>query len=167
MGHPGKRAPTVEICNSDKPFEPLAIRQHVLGPYPIDPNLIAQGIPPDDRVSFGDQIFGPVDGTPPPPGAPAPPHAGPAPAPPPGSAPPGPAPGPLPTTGPPPPAGPDGPVPEAAPSSYAPHGSGPSVAIATYDPRTGRYATPDGTVCRQSDLVAHAGTRSWKDLFPT
>ena len=32
MGHPGKRAPTVEICNSDKPYEPLAMRQHVLGP---------------------------------------------------------------------------------------------------------------------------------------
>src|ERR1700753_3722350 len=25
MGHPGKRAPTVEICNSDKPFMPLAM----------------------------------------------------------------------------------------------------------------------------------------------
>ena len=25
MGHPGKRAPTVEICNSDKPFIPIAI----------------------------------------------------------------------------------------------------------------------------------------------
>ena len=31
MGHPGKRAPTVEICNSDKPFEPLAMRQHIFG----------------------------------------------------------------------------------------------------------------------------------------
>jgi hypothetical protein len=28
MGHPGKRAPTVEICNSDKPYVPLAERQH-------------------------------------------------------------------------------------------------------------------------------------------
>ena len=51
MGHPGKRAPTVEICNSDKPFMPLAMRQHVLGPSPLDPNLLAQGIPPDDRVT--------------------------------------------------------------------------------------------------------------------
>ena len=51
MGHPGKRAPTVEICNSDKPYEPLAMRQHVLGPYPLDPNLLAQGIPPDDRMN--------------------------------------------------------------------------------------------------------------------
>ncbi|MEY8015991.1 MULTISPECIES: MCE family protein [Mycobacterium] len=134
MGHPGKRAPTVEICDSDKPFEPLAIRQHVLGPYPMDPNLIAQGIPPDDRTSFNDNIFGPVDGTPPPPSSPVP----------------------------------DGGVPAAAPSAYAPQGgAGPSVAIATYDPRTGRYAGPDGTVYRQSDLVAHAGRRSWKDLFPT
>ncbi len=31
MGNPGKRAPTVEICNSDKPYEPLAMRQHAWG----------------------------------------------------------------------------------------------------------------------------------------
>jgi phospholipid/cholesterol/gamma-HCH transport system substrate-binding protein len=146
MGHPGKRAPTVEICNSDKPFDPLALRQHALGPYPIDPNLIAQGVPPDDRVDFGDQIFGPLEGTPMPPAAPAP-------APPPMDA--------L------PPAGPDGGAPIAAPSAFAPNGSGgPSVAIATYDPQTGQYATPDGKVYRQSDLVTPAGSRSWKDLFP-
>ncbi|OBI43373.1 MCE family protein [Mycobacterium sp. E796] len=163
MGHPGKRAPTVEICDSDKPFEPLAIRQHVLGPYPADPNLIAQGVPPDDRVSFGDQIFGPVEGTPAPPAL----QAGPAPGPPPEAPRPNPAPGPLPAADPATPAGPEGSVPQAAPSAYASHRPGPSVAIATYDPRTGRYATPDGTVYRQSDLVAHAGTRSWKDLFPT
>ena len=69
MGHPGKRAPTVEICDSDKPYEPLSMRQHVLGPYPLDPNLISQGVPPDDRIDFGDRIFGPVEGTPLPPGA--------------------------------------------------------------------------------------------------
>jgi phospholipid/cholesterol/gamma-HCH transport system substrate-binding protein len=69
MGHPGKRAPTVEICNSDKPFIPLAMRQHVLGPYPLDPNLLAQGIPPDDRVTADKRIFGPVEGTPLPLGA--------------------------------------------------------------------------------------------------
>lgn len=68
MGQPGKRAPTVQICESDQPYQPLAMRQHALGPYPIDPNLIAQGIPPDDRVDFGDQIFGPPSGTPVPPG---------------------------------------------------------------------------------------------------
>jgi hypothetical protein len=64
MGHAGKRAPTVEMCNSDKPFEPLAQRQHALGPYPLDPNLVSQGIPPDDRVDLGDHIFGPIEGTP-------------------------------------------------------------------------------------------------------
>ena len=69
MGHPGKRAPTVEICDSDKPYEPLAMRQHVLGPYPLDPNLLSQGVPPDDRINLGDRIFGPVEGTPLPPGA--------------------------------------------------------------------------------------------------
>ena len=69
MGHPGKRAPTVEICNSDKPFMPLAMRQHTLGPYPLDPNLLAQGVPPDDRITGNDRIFGPVGGTPLPPGA--------------------------------------------------------------------------------------------------
>src|SRR5271168_346352 len=69
MGHPGKRAPTVEICDSDKPFEPLAMRQHVFGTYPLDPNLLAQGIPPDDRVNWNrERIFGPVEGTPLPPG---------------------------------------------------------------------------------------------------
>ncbi|WP_204081417.1 MCE family protein [Mycobacterium riyadhense] len=69
MGHPGKRAPTVEICNSDEPFMPLAMRQHVLGPYPFDPNLIAQGVPPDDRVTVNDRLFAPLEGTPLPPGA--------------------------------------------------------------------------------------------------
>jgi phospholipid/cholesterol/gamma-HCH transport system substrate-binding protein len=80
MGHPGKRAPTVEICNSDKPYEPLAMRQHFAGPYPLDPNLISQGVPLDDRVTFGDHIFGPIEGTPripPPPQLPRPPSLGP------------------------------------------------------------------------------------------
>jgi len=69
MGHPGKRAPTVQICDSDKPYEPLAMKQHVFGPYPLDPNLLSQGIPPDDRVTANNRIFGPVEGTPLPPGA--------------------------------------------------------------------------------------------------
>jgi len=69
MERPGKRAPTVEICESDKPFMPLAMRQHVFGTYPLDPNLIAQGIQPDDRVNWNrERIFGPVEGTPMPPG---------------------------------------------------------------------------------------------------
>ncbi|WP_275572467.1 MCE family protein [Mycolicibacterium vanbaalenii] len=136
---PGKRAPTVEICQSDKPYEPLAMRQHVLGPYPIDPALIAQGVPPDDRVTFNEQIFGPLDGTPMP--APTPdPAAGPAPMP---------AAGAVPT----------------APSSHGGVGDGPSVAIATYNPETGQYATPDGGVFTQSNLV-QAAPDSWEDMLP-
>lgn len=71
MRHPGKRAPTVQMCDGDQPFQPLAERQHALGPYPLDPNLVSQGVPPDDRVDFGDHIFGPVEGTPLPPAAPS------------------------------------------------------------------------------------------------
>ncbi|MGD9516947.1 MCE family protein [Mycolicibacterium sp.] len=136
---PGKRAPTVEICQSDKPYEPLAMRQHVLGPYPIDPALIAQGVPPDDRITFNEQIFGPLDGTPMP--APTPdPAAGPAPVPPAGAVP-------------------------AAPSSFGGASDGPSVAIATYNPETGQYATPDGGVFTQSNLV-QAAPDSWEDMLP-
>ncbi|OBI74934.1 MCE family protein [Mycobacterium sp. E740] len=134
MGQPGKRAPTVEMCRSDKPFEPLAIRQHAVGPYPIDPALIAQGVPPDDRVDFDERIYAPTQGTPmPPPGAPASPET------------------------------PQAPV--VAPSSSRSTAPGPSVAFATYDPQTGQYATPDGKVFRQADLVSPAGPRSWKDLL--
>jgi len=68
MGVPGKRAPTVQECDSDKPYRPLAMRQHALGPYPFDPNLASQGIAPDGRVD-NDHIFAPTEGTPPPPGA--------------------------------------------------------------------------------------------------
>ena len=60
---------TVEICNSDKPFIPIAMRQHILGPYPLDRNLLSQGIPPDDRTTADKRIFGPVEGTPLPLGA--------------------------------------------------------------------------------------------------
>jgi virulence factor Mce-like protein len=66
---PGKRAPTVQICNSDKEFEPLAMRQHATGPSPIDPSLIAQGIPNDDRTTLSEDLYAPVEGTPLPPGA--------------------------------------------------------------------------------------------------
>jgi virulence factor Mce-like protein len=65
---PGKRAPTVEICNSDKNYEPLAMRQHALGPAPFDPSLIAQSIPIDDRSNLSDNLYAPVEGTPLPPG---------------------------------------------------------------------------------------------------
>ena len=166
MGKPGKRAPTVEICDSDKPYEPLAMRQHALGPYPIDPNLLAQGIPPDDRVTFGSNIFGPVEGTPlppgpapagTPPGEPSPPASPPAPE----SATPPPAPSPA--------AGPVGAVAPASARSSATGGPtpGPSVAIAQYNPVTGQYVTPSGQVFTQSDLVAPHGARTWRDFFPT
>ena len=72
--HPGKRAPTVELCNDPKGFQPLTMRQHTIGPYPLDPNLIAQGVPIDGRALPNQLTFGPVDGTPPPPIA-APPGA--------------------------------------------------------------------------------------------
>jgi hypothetical protein len=154
MGQPGKRAPTVEICESDRQFEPLAMRQHVTGPYPIDPNLIAQGVPVDDRVNFQEQIFGPVGGTPMPPAAspagpvpPAPAPAAPAPA--------------APAPAVPVPAG--GGVP-AAPSAHESAAGGPSVAFATYNPQTGQYAAPDGSVYSQTNLVAPA--QSWEDLMP-
>jgi phospholipid/cholesterol/gamma-HCH transport system substrate-binding protein len=132
MGVPGKYAPTVQECYSDKPYQPLAMRQNALGPYPIDPNLIAQGIPPDSRVTRNDHIFAPVEGTP------GPPDQTPVP-PPPDQTP-------------------------AAPSglTVTSAGGGPSVAVAHYDPRTGRYATPDGAVYAQPDLVKPAG--NWRGL---
>src|SRR5206468_12342585 len=34
MNKPGKRAPTVDIRESDQPYRPLAMRQHSLGPHP-------------------------------------------------------------------------------------------------------------------------------------
>jgi phospholipid/cholesterol/gamma-HCH transport system substrate-binding protein len=199
MGHPGKRAPTVEICNSDKPYMPLAMRQHVLGPSPLDPNLLSQGIPPDDRVTVNDRIFGPIEGTPLPPGAvprgtpPGPRGA---------YGPPGPgyAAPPLPSSGPPlapmspmsadlapiapldvpspgqlpsPPAAPappdqvNGVQPQAAPSSFGAKISGPSVATAKYDPRTGRYVGPDGKLYQQSDLATSKAPKTWQDMLPT
>ena len=199
MGHPGKRAPTVEICNSDKPYMPLAMREHVLGPSPIDPNLISQGVPPDDRVTADRRIFGPVEGTPLPPGAvPRGTPAGPRGAnPPPGTlgaaAPPAPsslsanmstqaadfppiAPLDVPGQGAasPPPAAPPPPPgnaarPQAAPSSFGAKGSkpAPSVAVAPYDPRTGRYLAPDGKLYQQSDLATSPAPKKWQDLLPT
>lgn len=75
--HPGKRAPTVELCNDPNGFQPLAQRQHVTGPYPIDPNLVAQGIPVDTRALPSSNLFGPLEGTPLPPGVSAPPAGAP------------------------------------------------------------------------------------------
>ena len=198
MGHPGKRAPTVEICNSDKPFMPLAMRQHVLGPSPVDPNLLAQGIPPDDRVTADKRIFGPVEGTPLPLGAvPRGTPAGPRGAtPPPGTL--GAATPPVPSSAnmstqssefpsiapldvapppamhrppapPRPPAVIDGGRPQAAPSSFGGKTTKPvpSVAVATYDPRTGRYLTSDGKYYQQSDLASSTAPKKWQDLLPT
>jgi phospholipid/cholesterol/gamma-HCH transport system substrate-binding protein len=197
MGHPGKRAPTVEICNSDKPFMPLAMRQHVLGPSPVDPNLLSQGVPPDDRVTADKRIFGPIEGTPLPLGAvPRGTPAGPRGAtPPPGTmgaaTPPAPSsanmstqtgdfPSIAPLDVPPPalhrpPAPPrppvviDGSRPQAAPSSFGGKTtkSVPSIAVAPYDPRTGRYLAPDGKLYQQSDLVNSTAPKKWQDLFPT
>ena len=199
MGHPGKRAPTVEICNSDKPYMPLAMREHVLGPSPLDPNLLSQGVPPDDRVTADRRIFGPVEGTPLPPGAvPRGTPAGPRGAnPPPGTlgaaAPPAPsslsanmstqaadfppiAPLDVPGQGAAssPPAAPSPPPanaarPQAAPSSFGAKGSkpAPSVAVAPYDPRTGRYLAPDGKLYQQSDLATSPAPKKWQDLLPT
>lgn len=94
QGHPGKRAPTVELCNDPRGFVPLAQRQHALGPYPIDPNLISQGVPVDTRVLPDENIYGPLQGTPLPPGMNVSPP-GPPPAPEPPASFPGMAPGPM------------------------------------------------------------------------
>lgn len=194
MGVPGKRAPTVEQCYSDKPYQPLAMRQHTLGPYPLDPNLIAQGVPPDDRIRADENLFAPLEGTPLPPGAvpraPVPPIQPPPLAPgarmpvlPPNAIPPlvsqpveqqgtaAPAPQAATPHGPPPQGLPPSdvlpPAPGAVPAtpSSATTGpvDGPSVAIAHYDPQTGQYATPDGNVGRQTDLVQ--SPKSWQQLI--
>jgi phospholipid/cholesterol/gamma-HCH transport system substrate-binding protein len=161
MGHPGKRAPTVEICESDKPYVPLAMRQHALGPYPIDPNLIAQGVPPDSRVDPNGGLFGPLAGTPLPPDSASPgpnteqPSAPEAPS--------------APTT---PeqmtPAGPELPPPDnAAPSAFE-HPSSPqktSVVAVPYDPHTGAYMAPDGRIYVNANLSSAGGPSSWRDLL--
>jgi len=165
MAHPGKRAPTVQICDTDKQFEPLALHPHVFGPYPIDPNLISQGIPPDDRVPGEAPLYGPVEGTPLPPGA-QPSGTGPEvpPLPPPGAVPP-PAPPPAGDIPPEIPPSPDGTQPPVAPASFtAGEADGSSVAVASYDPRTGRYVGPDGMAHTQSDLVTDSTAWDWKDL---
>lgn len=180
LEHPGKRAPTVELCDDPKGFQPLAMRQHYVGPYPIDPNQIAQGVPPDDRIDFQDRIYAPVGGTPLPPGtvppgppSPALPPVAPAaipPPPPPGNSLNGVPIQSAPTEAAPverPPA--DGAVP-VAPSAFsgseAGSSAGPSVASALYDPETGDYMTADGQLLQQSNLAASGKPRSWKDLLP-
>jgi phospholipid/cholesterol/gamma-HCH transport system substrate-binding protein len=148
MGHPGKRAPTVEECDSDKPYEPLAQRQHALGPYPIDPNLISQGVPPDSRVDANDRLYAPPEGTPPPPVEGAAPEPGPTPPPPQAAVP------------------PDAPV--VAPQGYSGHSGfdrNAPVAFARYDPGTGKYMAPDGRVYEQRNLVATGHPQTREDLI--
>lgn len=169
MGHPGKRAPTVQLCDSDRPYEPLAMRQHPLGPYPFDPNLVSQGVPPDDRVDFGDRLYAPVEGTPMPPQlppgqVPAPESAdGGASAPGPTSAPP-----PLPP-GIAPPADGDGSPPAATPSAFKPAVVPPApIAAVQYDPHTGTYVA-NGKLYWQTDVSAGSQNRAvktWRDLLP-
>jgi hypothetical protein len=141
MGHPGKRAPTVQLCDDPKGFVSLAERQHALGPNPIVPNLIAQGIPPDGRVDADDRLYGPIEGTPLPPGLPPAPEANPSPLPEPP------------------------PDPAATPNSFAGNETGvhPTAAVTQYNPRTGAYMTADGHLYRQSNLAAAAPT-AWTDL---
>jgi virulence factor Mce-like protein len=164
--HPGKRAPTVEECDSDMPFTPLAQRQHALGPYPFDPNLTAQGVPPDWRVDAGERLYAPPEGTPLPRQEPPSPAA--------------PAPDAPPAIG--TPAAPSAPESASQPQSanpsnhhsaeprslnvLPPHQKGTTtpVAIARYDPGTGKYMAPDGQVHEQRDLVATSHTQTWKDL---
>ena len=163
------------------------MRQHVLGPYPIDPNLIAQGIPPDDRVDFNERIYAPVEGTPLPPGAvPAgtPPDAVP-----PGAPPPGPLPGPAPacrrrlrrrlrratrSTGcryrAAPPAASCRPATVRSPLRQV--RSAATVLAArrsrsrTTTRETGEYMTPDGQLQQLTNLAAGGAPKSWKDLLP-
>jgi virulence factor Mce-like protein len=171
MGHPGKRAPTVQICDSDKPFQPLATRQHVLGPYPFDPNLASQGVPLDDRITFGDNIFGPIQGTPMPPegagpagGGPPPAADEPLPADMPGIPNSAPAPAPPAAT---PPEAPGAAIPSAAPSAHTGRsGAPPSLSVAQYNPRSGKYIV-DRQQFQQTDLMPSRGPKTWKDLFPT
>jgi virulence factor Mce-like protein len=171
MGHPGKRAPTVEICDSDKPYEPIAMRQHALGPGPLDPNLLSQGFRPDDRPTNDDHIFAPIQGTPLPPGIPpipGRPASGQSPPPPGASANPVPAPAGVPPIAPPDiPSDTDGGKPRAAPSSLGGNGLGPGppVTVTEYDPGTGQYIAANGRVYAQSNLAATGAPRTWQDLL--
>lgn len=150
--HPGKRAPTVELCDDPKGFVPIAMRQHLTGPGPFDPNLLKQGVPQDDRTDFSDRLYAPTEGTALPPGA--------APS---GTPPDAPRPVvPAPPEIPPPPS-----APGVAPSGYADGGGGPSVAVLPYDPNTGKYMTPGGRYEQQTNLVSGATARSWTDLMPS
>jgi hypothetical protein len=63
------------------------------------------------------------------------------------------------------PPSPGGTQPPVAPASFnAGEADGPSVPVASYDPRTGRYVGPDGMAHTQSDLVTDSTAWDWKDL---
>lgn len=156
MEKPGKRAPTVELCNSEESFQPLAIREHALGPYPIDPNLIAQGVPLDGRVNPDDNIYGPIEGTPMPPPAAPPPITPPVPS---NSAQMSPQELPVVPQG-------LGAVPATPSSTSLTSGNQPSLAVAHYDPATGRYLAPSGHFEQRANLLPQSKPRTWKDLLP-
>jgi hypothetical protein len=86
-----------------------------------------------------------------------------------GELPPPPPAGPAPPIGPPSPDTVNGGPPQAHPSSFGTKASrhAPSVAVAPYDPRTGRYVAPDGKMYEQSDLATATTPKNWQDLFPT
>ncbi len=168
MTKPGKFAPTAEICNSDKEYEPLASRMPVVGPYPRDPSLERQGVPADSRW-FPDQgLYAPVGEGP---------AAGVPPAGPPPNNPVLPPQNPITTPGasgnagsvPPIPGGdpveprPD--VPPAAEPGVAPSAFTGGLGYAQYDPRTGEYMAPDGQLYRQADLAAGGGPKTWQDML--
>lgn len=178
--HPGKRAPTVELCNDPRGFVPTAMRNHITGPYPFDPNLVSQGVPIDSFVEGPDRIYLPTEGTPLPPGAV---RAGTPPVSEPGTPPfPVGAPAPM-VPGAPPPAQPPilppAPLPPGqgpllpgqaipvAPSAYDGNESGgPTVGTAQYDPQSGQYVAPDGALHQITNVAAGAAPKSWKDLLP-
>jgi hypothetical protein len=99
--------------------------------YPFDPNLISQGVPPDDRANADAKIYGPVGGSPKPAETPA--------------------------------SSPPNDTAAVAPSAYSGAGSGPSVAIVKYDPKTGRYVDPQGNASVQTNLAAPP--TEWTDLL--
>jgi hypothetical protein len=163
----------------------------------MDPSLIAQGVPNDDRTTLSDDIYAPVEGTPLPPGAAptgTPPEAVPVPsgvspleAPyTPTALPPPPPAGnslngvPIPALAPPAEPAPAAPAADvvvppsasgavpAAPSAFTTGkpGTGPTVAFAQYNPRTGEYVGSDGKVYKVTNLAADAPlTTSWKDML--
>ena len=151
MGQPGKRAPTVEICESPMPYEPLSMRQHILGAYPFDPSQVSQGILPDSRTAFGENIFGPLEGTPLPPG-PAPEAA---------------VPPPPPAAAAPPAVAPAGAVPPAvAPSGFSGTATAkPAVQITQYDPNNGHFVTADGQLLEQRNAASGGKVPSWQEML--